>query len=128
MQCILGPISTFLENTEPLQLSCLQLDPKPYALQNDLLEYKGHFSGMVSLFTKQNTTIINVLKKTNPMLPSFYVSLSPDPLDFTTFTSMALLLLVLLPSHLDEGLQGEREMQSAHQNVGPSSHEVKETA
>lgn len=128
MQCILGPTSTLLENTEPLQLPCVRLDPKPYFLQNDLLEYKGHFSGMVSLFRKQNTTIIHrTFSKKNqknpktiqPQAPIFLGESLPDPLDFTTFTSMAFLLLVPFPSHLDEGLQGDREMKPAHPECQP---------
>lgn len=41
---ISGLSSTSLENTEPLQLPCVQLDPKPplpYFQQKDLLEYIG---------------------------------------------------------------------------------------
>ena len=44
MRRTLGLFSTPLENAEPLQLPCVQLDPKPclpYFQQKDLLEYIG---------------------------------------------------------------------------------------
>lgn len=78
---------------------------------------------MTSLFMKQNNTIIQregcVLKNTNSRLPCFYARFLPDPLYLTAFTSLAFLLLVLFPSHLDEGLQGDKEVKSAQPECRP---------
>lgn len=121
MQYILGPVGTSLElNTEPLQLSRVQLDPKPYFPQKDLLEFMGRkmpfqWYGFTVQETNHHHYTQRRLRSEKKPTPGshFYVSLLPDPLDFTTFTSMAFLLLVPFPSHLDEDPQGDRKMKSA---------------
>lgn len=78
MQCGLGPVSTSLENTDPLQLSCVQLDPEPHFLQ-DLMEYSRGV-GIISVVQFHcsgnktpplHTEKAVFFKKTNPRLPFF---------------------------------------------------------